>query len=76
LGQTKRAWSKEQGVKSRERGASSGENRAKILGQRDGNYSFRFENMEVWKRAIDIGKRLFNIANELEFTKARKDIVI
>ena len=29
-------------------------------------YSFRFENLEVWKRAIDIGKRLFGIANELE----------
>jgi hypothetical protein len=66
-----RARSKKQRAWSIER-----ENRAKILGQRDGNYSFRFENMEVWKRAIDIGKRLFNIANELEFTKARKDIVI
>ena len=31
-----------------------------------GSYSFRFENLELWKRAIDIGRRLFNIANELE----------
>jgi len=31
-----------------------------------GNYSFRFENLEIWKRAIDIGRRLFTIANELE----------
>jgi four helix bundle protein len=31
-----------------------------------GDYSFRFENLEVWKRAIDIGRRLFDIANGLE----------
>jgi len=31
-----------------------------------GNYSFRFENLEIWRRAIDIGRKLFGIANELE----------
>jgi len=42
--------------------AKSEERRA----ERMGKYSFRFENLEVWKRAIDIGRRLFGIANELE----------
>lgn len=36
------------------------------MGKEIGSYSFRFENLEVWKRAIDIGRRLFDIANELE----------
>ena len=31
-----------------------------------GNYSFRFENLEIWKKAIGIGRRLFDIADELE----------
>jgi four helix bundle protein len=31
-----------------------------------GNCSFRFENLEVWERAMDIGRRLFGIANGLE----------
>ena len=31
-----------------------------------GKYSFRFENMEIWERAINIGRSLFSIANELE----------
>jgi hypothetical protein len=29
-------------------------------------YSFRFENLEVWKRAIEIGMELFDIADYLE----------
>jgi len=31
-----------------------------------GKYSFRFENLEVWKRAIEIGMELFDIADDLE----------
>ena len=29
-------------------------------------YSFRFENLEIWKKAIKIGRLLFDIANDLE----------
>jgi len=47
-----------------EQRAGSGEQRPK--GKEMGNYSFRFENLEIWKKAIGIGRRLFNIANELE----------
>lgn len=28
-----------------------------------GNYSFRFENLEIWKKAIKIGMELFDIAD-------------
>ncbi len=31
-----------------------------------GKYSFRFENLEIWKKAIKIGRLLFDIANDLE----------
>jgi four helix bundle protein len=34
--------------------------------ERVGKYSFRFENLEVWKRAIEIGMELFDVANDLE----------
>ena len=29
-------------------------------------YSFRFENLEIWKKSIDIGRQLFKIADDLE----------
>ena len=29
-------------------------------------YSFRFEKLDIWKRAIEIAMELFNIADELE----------
>ena len=31
-----------------------------------GDYSFRFENLEIWKRAIEIGIQLFDIADDLD----------
>ena len=31
-----------------------------------GNYSFRFENLDIWKKAIEIGMELFDIADDLE----------
>lgn len=31
-----------------------------------GNYSFRFEKLDIWKKAINIGMKLFDIANDLE----------
>ena len=34
-----------------------------------GNYSFRFENLEIWKKAIKIGMELFDIADDLEKRK-------
>jgi len=30
------------------------------------NYSFRFENLNIWKKAIEIGMELFDIADDLE----------
>jgi four helix bundle protein len=30
---------------------------------------FRFEDLEIWKLAIDIGDKLFDIADELELKK-------
>ncbi|MBI9084270.1 MAG: four helix bundle protein [Desulfobacterales bacterium] len=30
---------------------------------------FRFENLEIWKKAIGVGRRLFEIANDLEKKK-------
>jgi len=29
-------------------------------------YSFRFENLEIWKKSINIGRQLFKIADDLE----------
>jgi len=34
-----------------------------------GNYSFRFENLEIWKKAIKIGMELFDIADDIEKRK-------
>jgi len=31
-----------------------------------GDYSFRFEKLEIWKKSIDIGRQLFKIADDLE----------
>jgi len=50
--------SKEQRAKSLELGVS-----------KMGNYSFRFENLEIWKKAIKIGMELFDIADDLEKRK-------
>ena len=30
------------------------------------NNMFRFQDLEIWKKAIDIGNRLLDIADELE----------
>ena len=40
----------------------SGERRA----ERMRKYSFRFENLNIWKKAIEIGMELFDIADDLE----------
>ena len=29
-------------------------------------YSFRFENLDIWKKAIEIGMHLFEISDDLE----------
>jgi hypothetical protein len=34
-----------------------------------GGYSFRFENLEIWKKAINIGMELFDIADNIERRK-------
>ena len=30
------------------------------------NYNFRFEKLDIWKRSVEIGMKLFDIADELE----------
>jgi len=30
------------------------------------DYSFRFQNLEIWKKAVEIGMQLFDIADDLE----------
>ena len=30
------------------------------------NYAFRFENLDIWKKAVEIAMKLFDIADELE----------
>ena len=31
-----------------------------------GSYSFRFQNLDIWKKAVEIGMELFDIADELD----------
>jgi|WetSurMetagenome_2_1015567.scaffolds.fasta_scaffold22319_5 four helix bundle protein len=31
-----------------------------------GSYSFRFQNLDIWKKAVGIGMELFDIADELD----------
>lgn len=33
---------------------------------------FRFENLEIWKKSIEIAKRLFDVADDLESKKLYK----
>lgn len=35
-------------------------------GKEGGMAKFRFEDMEIWKRAVEVGNRLLDIADELE----------
>jgi len=30
------------------------------------SYSFRFQNLDIWKKAVEIGMELFDIADELD----------
>jgi hypothetical protein len=30
------------------------------------NYSFRFQNLEIWKKSVEIGMKLFDIADDLD----------
>jgi len=36
---------------------------------RTGSKLFRFQNLEIWKKAIEIGDKLFDIADDLEKKK-------
>jgi four helix bundle protein len=29
-------------------------------------YSFRFQNLDIWKKAVEIGMEMFDIADDLE----------
>ena len=40
--------------------------RSTLLG---GEWMFRFENLEIWKRSIELAERLFDIADDLERKK-------
>ncbi len=36
---------------------------------RTGSKLFRFQDLEIWKKAIEIGDKLFDIADDLEMKK-------
>ena len=36
------------------------------MNDKRGSYSFRFQNLEIWKKAIEIGMDLFSIADDLD----------
>ena len=50
--------SKRRGARSRELGAKSGELRALA--------EFRFQNLEIWKRSVELAPRLFDTADNLQ----------
>jgi len=36
------------------------------MNDKRGTYSFRFQNLDIWKKAVEIGMELFDIADELD----------
>lgn len=64
MGQTKRAWSLEWGAWSKEQGAGSIERGGmnKREKTKRNKKLFRFQDLEIWKKAIEIGDKLFDIA--------------
>ena len=36
------------------------------MNNKKGTYSFRFQNLDIWKKAVEIGMELFDIADELD----------
>jgi len=38
------------------------------MNSKSGSYSFRFQNLEIWKKAVELGMELFDIADELDKT--------
>jgi four helix bundle protein len=36
------------------------------VNNKKGSYSFRFQNLDIWKKAVEIGMELFDIADELD----------
>ncbi len=40
--------------------------RQMAMNNKRGSYSFRFQNLDIWKKAIEIGMELFDIADELD----------
>ena len=62
-------------VRRKEQGAGSTERGAKSKGQKDvGDEKskkklFRFQDLEIWKKAVEIGNKLFDIADRLEEKK-------
>jgi four helix bundle protein len=36
------------------------------MNNKKGSYSFRFQNLDIWKKAVEIGMELFDIADELD----------
>ena len=52
-------------VEQREEESNDGTRRVPMNDKR-GSYSFRFQNLEIWKKAIKIGMDLFSIADGLD----------
>jgi four helix bundle protein len=36
------------------------------MDNKKGSYSFRFQNLEIWKKAVEIGIELFDIADDFD----------
>lgn len=36
------------------------------MNNKKGSHSFRFQNLDIWKKAVEIGMELFDIADELD----------
>ena len=36
------------------------------MNDKRGTYSFRFQNLDIWKKAVEIGMELFDIADGLD----------
>jgi len=36
------------------------------MNEKKGEYSFRFQNLDIWKKAVEIAMELFDIADDLE----------
>ena len=64
-----RAWSIEHGAKSAGRGTLSSEREQIKAKSRNNNGTFRFQHLEIWKKAIVIGHKMLDVADKLEKRK-------